>query len=201
MSEDFKQTWWDKYLATRFNDFESWVGDSTATSKAFFRSYVIGMEFKSLLDVGCGNATEYFAYQKEYPGLYYLGVDSSEFLFNRNGLLGIPMMKASGEDIPLPDNSFDVVFSRHVLEHQPSFKPVLSEMIRIARDEAIHVFFIIPKDTEIIDYNQEENLYHNTFSKPDIEAYLKENESVESFIWTPIIEGETGLIIKKKAQL
>ena len=127
-----------------------------------------------------------------------MGVDSSEFLFKRNGLLGIPMMKASGEDIPLPDNSFDVVFSRHVLEHQPSFKPVLSEMIRIARDEAIHVFFIIPQDTEIIDYNQEENLYHNTFSKPDIETYLKEHESVESFIWTPIIEGETGLIIKKK---
>lgn len=196
---NFRQTWWDDNLKEKYKEFESWVGDSTAVTKAFFRGYVKSMGYKTLLDVGCGNATEYFAYDKEYPELYYLGVDSSKYLYDRNKALGVPMVQAMADNIPFAHNEFEVVFSRHVLEHQPNFRPVLSEMIRLAKIEAIHVFFIPPGEEEIISYQELENLYHNTFKKEDIENFLKEREDVESFSWLQITETETALSIMKKA--
>jgi len=195
----FKQTWWDNNLNKRFSEFESWVGSSNAYSKEFFRGYIKGMEYKSLIDLGCGNATEFFAYKEEYPSLRYLGVDSSRILFDKNTELGVPMLWAEGENIPLKDNHSEIVFSRHVLEHQPDFRPLLSEMVRLAEKEAIHVFFIIPREEEIIHYDDKENLYHNTFKKEDIEVFLRSKKDVESFSWLDVCEGEQALIIIKKA--
>jgi hypothetical protein len=71
-------------------------------------------------------------------------------------------------------------------------------MIRLASKEAINVFFMVPGEEEIIHYDEVENLYHNTFSRHDIQAFLEEREDVESYIWTFIVEGEIGLIINKK---
>jgi len=197
--KQFKQTWWDENLGNKFNEFESWIGPSTEASKVYFRQYIKDKGYKTLIDLGCGTATEYFAYSAEYPELSYLGIDSSTILYNRNTELGVPMLLVGSYPTPLVDNHSDVVFSRHVLEHQPSFELLLSEMIRLASKEAIHVFFIAPKDREVIYYNPEENLYHNTFNKGEIESFLIENKDVESFSWIPINTGEIALSVIKKA--
>jgi len=196
---NFKQTWWDNNLPTRYDEFAGWVGAKNAPTKEYFRWYVYNKKYKSLIDLGCGNATEYFAYKEEYPELSYLGVDSSKILYNRNVELGVPMLWVETSLIPLPDGHSEVVFSRHVLEHQPSFQLLLSEMIRLASKEAIHVFFITPGDTEIIHYDEAQNLYHNTFSKKAIEAAITIRKDVESFEWIPLTETETALSIIKKA--
>lgn len=195
---EFVQDWWDKNLDTRYEEFASWVGDSNSISKKMFREYIKDKEYTSMIDLGCGNATEYFAYKKEYPAMKYLGIDSSKFLFNKNVSLGVPMMHVAGDKIPLWRNYVDVVYSRHVLEHQPSFKPLLSEMIRLALKEVINVFFITPKEREIIHYSEEDNLYHNTFCRDEIEDYLRNHEDVETFTWIPISFTEIALSIIKK---
>lgn len=195
---EFIQTWWDQNLGERFPEFASWVGNSDVLSKKMFRDYVKDKGYTSLLDLGCGNATEFFAYKEEYPELKYIGVDSSVFLFKRNKELGVPMLLIKNDKVPLLRNYIDVVFSRHVLEHQPSFRPLLSEMIRLACKEVINVFFIAPKDVEIIHYNEEDNLYHNTFCRDEIEDYLRNHPEVETFTWIPITFTEIGLSIIKK---
>jgi ubiquinone/menaquinone biosynthesis C-methylase UbiE len=193
---EFKQTWWDNHLPTRFEEFISWVGPSNNISKVFFRNYVKNKQYKSLIDLGCGNATEFFAYQKEYPELSYLGIDSSVFLYNTNTSLGVNMWNSPAENTGLLDNHSEVVFSRHLLEHQPQFQPVLKEMIRLASKEAIHVFFIPPKDNpEHIGYDSSQNLYHNRYNKNDIETFVKGNEKIQSFKWIKISEEECALSI------
>jgi ubiquinone/menaquinone biosynthesis C-methylase UbiE len=195
MSE-FKQSWWDKNLEKKYDIFATWVGDSNAPSKKYFRKYVKDHEYKSLIDLGCGNATEYFAYKEEYPELKYIGVDSSEFLNNRNSALGVSMILASAENVPLESGCVDVVFCRHVLEHQPSFEPVLAEMIRLAKHEAIHVFFIAPDERDThIGYSASENLYHNRYNINDIENFLKILNL--EFKWIDISNIEKALVIKK----
>jgi ubiquinone/menaquinone biosynthesis C-methylase UbiE len=196
---DFKQTWWDENLAKRFDEFESWVGPSGAMSKAFFRIYVKDKGYTSLIDLGCGPASEFFGYEEEYPELKYLGVDSSKFLYLRNTSMGIPMLLSEAHTVPLPDNDSDVVFCRHVLEHQPTFKPVLQEMIRLASKEAIHVFFLIPGHGEIINYDPPQNLFHNVYDKKEIEDFLKKHKDVDSFSWIPLTKTEEALSIIKKA--
>jgi ubiquinone/menaquinone biosynthesis C-methylase UbiE len=195
--EDFKQTWWDENLETRFEEFESWVGGSDSTSKVFFRNYIKNKGYKSLIDIGCGNSTEYFAYKREYPEIEYIGVDSSEFLYNRNTSLGINMILAPGENTGLPDSHSAVVFSRHVLEHQPDFRPILNEMIRIADMEAIHVFFIIPGEApEHIGYDPSQNLYHNRYNKSDIDDFISGIKKISSHEWIQISELEVALSIR-----
>jgi len=196
--EKFKQTWWDENLDKQFGSFEIWVGDKTAPSKAYFRNYVKERGYTSLIDMGCGNATEYFAYREEYPDLSYIGVDSSEFLYKKNTEAGVPMMWAVAEHVPMIDGYAEVVFARHILEHQPDFEPVLSEILRLASKEAIVVFFIPPLEEKQIIYNPDMNLYHNVYSKGEIEKYLMSRRDVADFSWIPITSTEIALSVIKK---
>lgn len=190
----FKQTWWDTNLNNRMQEFESWIGDSNSQSKVYLRNHIKEKGYLSVLDLGCGTATEFFALQKELPNVKYIGVDSSNILYDRNTKLGVNMVCAPAEDTKLPDKHVDCVFSRHVLEHQPDFKPILEEMIRLAAKEAIHIFFIPPSDTPThIGYDSNENLYHNRYNKKEIEDFLTSKEL--SYNWVDINKNETSLQI------
>lgn len=192
----FKQTWWDNNLPNRIEEFNTWVGDKTAQSKVVSRKYIKDKEYKTLIDLGCGNATEYFAYKEEYPELEYLGIDSSEVLYIKNTKQGVPMLLAPAEDTGLTNNHSEIIFARHILEHQPSFQPVLSEMIRLASKEAMHIFFISPGiNDEHIGYDSNENLYHNRYNRLDIETFLSFISKVKSFEWIKINDSETMLSI------
>jgi ubiquinone/menaquinone biosynthesis C-methylase UbiE len=195
----FKQTWWDNNLPKRFEEFNSWIGDASAESKVFFRNFIIKNEYKSLIDIGCGTATEYFAYQKEYTILDYLGIESSTILYKKNLEEGVPMLLASAENSKLCDNYSEVVFSRHVLEHQPDFQTILGEMIRLASKVAIHVFFIIPGENhEHIGFDSNENLYHNRYNKETINEFINSFNKVNDVSWEKINDSEVGLIIRMK---
>lgn len=191
-----EQTWWDKEIKDQFLEFKSWVGDKNAPSKVWCRGFVKNHELKTLVDVGCGNATEFFAYKEEYPELEYLGVDSSNFLYEFNLSKGVPMIHSDADNTPLPDSSYDVAFSRHVLEHQKDPYPILDELVRVADKVAIHIFFIPPGEEEIINYDEKQNLYHNTFRKEDLEKHLNSKEKVEKTEWiTFFTQNEQALII------
>ena len=112
--ENFKQTWWDNNLPNRFNEFNSWIGDKNAQSKVFCRKIIKEKKYKTLVDLGCGTATEYLAYKEEYPELEYLGVDSCKTLHDANVKLGVPMLLSDIMNTNLGENSFEVAFSRHV---------------------------------------------------------------------------------------
>jgi ubiquinone/menaquinone biosynthesis C-methylase UbiE len=95
------------------------------------------------------------------------------------------------------DNLFDVVFSRHIVEHQPACEPLLLETIRLAKHEVIHVFFKKPTPTtaHIINYDASLNLYHNTYSRFLIEYLLSNHSKVKNFRWNDISEDECVLHI------
>ena len=194
MEKTLKQTWWDKDIRSRFDEFKSWVGTSEAYSKKYARKRIIKAGYKSIVDVGCGNATEYFAYKKEAPEIDYLGVDGSEFLYEHNLKAGVPMRCAEAHDTRLPVSSYDVAFYRKVLDHQSDFRPVLDELTRIGSKEAWHIFFIIPRDKEIINYDEKQNLYHNTYNRNEVMEYALANPKVLKARWELITEIEEVLI-------
>jgi uncharacterized protein YihD (DUF1040 family) len=100
-----------------------------------------------------------------------------------------------GSKTGLDDNSYELSYSRHVFEHLPTYDDILNEMIRVASKYVVHIFFIKPAETEKISYWEEENLYHNRYSKNDIENYLSKNSKVKSFEWLDINESENALVI------
>lgn len=194
MTERFAQTWWDKNLGQKFNEFKSWIGDSTAESKVFVRKYVAEQGFKSIVDFGCGPATEYFGYKNDNYDIQYMGVDSSWVLYSHITSQGVPALHSPVEEVAIPDSSFEVAFSRHVLEHLPTFRECLGEMIRVGQKEVINVFFIEPtEEAQKIDFYEPDQLFHNRYNLKDIEDFCNENPKVKSLRWVRINTKEVML--------
>lgn len=195
--KNFKQTWWDLNLQSKMETFKSWIGDYNAESKVFIREYVKNNNYSSLADFGCGVATEFFGYKNDNYNIKYLGIDSSVILNKKNIELNVPMLLSDVNKTELNDNEYEVSFSRHVLEHQPTYKDSLTEMIRVASKEVIHVFFIKP-EKELINYDLDLNLYHNTYDKSEIEKFCLDNKKVKNIKWIDINNKECSLHIKLK---
>lgn len=198
MTKIAKQTWWDKEIKNQFEDFKSWVGGPQAYSKKNMRNYILKKKYKSIIDIGCGMCDDYFVYKQLDSDIEWLGVDSSKFLINARDP-AIPVLNREAHDTNFDDNQFEVAYARHVLEHQKSYKPILTEMVRIAEKMVIHIFFIPPRDKEIINWQKETNLYHNTFTRKEIEEFLYAIDKVESVSWVNVAtEIEEGLVVTLK---
>ena len=88
---------------------------------------------KNVLDVGCGNG--YFLNQLQSRGLSLHGTDivdkakSKSFTYTQAGV----------EQLPFPDQSFDVVTCSHVLEHIIDLPRAVAELRRVARRQLMVV--------------------------------------------------------------
>jgi ubiquinone/menaquinone biosynthesis C-methylase UbiE len=198
MTTIFKQTWWDNNLnnTQKFNEYLGWLGDKESDSRVFILDNIKELEIKSIADFGCGPCVDYFSLKEDGYEFDYLGIDSCLHLKEYNESRGVPFLNSAVEKTNIEDNSYELSYSRHLLEHLPTYKDALSEMIRVASKYVAHIFFIKPTDEEKINYWEEENLYHNHYTKSSIENYLKKNKKVESFKWLEINQNETALIIE-----
>lgn len=196
MAEDFKQTWWDENLGTLMKDFLGWVGDHHAMSKKFVRNYVESRGYRSIVDIGCGPATEFTGYKEDRYRISWVGVDSSSILHKRAVDNKVPVLLGEVNNLPLPDKSRDVAFSRHVLEHLPNFKDALREHIRVASKEVIVVFFMPPTDATVeYNYTPSANLHHNRYCKKDIEEFCRLSKRVKSVRWQSLPPHESVMFI------
>ena len=196
-TEIFEQTWWENNLndEQRFNDYLGWLGDENSNSRIFIKDNIKDLQIKSIADFGCGPCVDYVSLKNDEYEFDYMGVDSCSHLKEYNESRGIPFTCAPVEKTGLDANSYELSYSRHLFEHLPSYKDGLKEMIRVASKYVVHIFFIKPSDDEEINYWDEENLYHNKYSKKDIETYLKRNKKVQSFEWIDINDKENALVI------
>lgn len=191
-------SWWNNNINNRMDDFKSWVGSHDKESKKNIRQHVIKKKYKSILDCGCGLASEYYGYKSDNFDISYTGLDSCDKFVEINNENGINVIKCELEsNFNLDDNSFDCVFCKDVLEHLSDYKITLSEMIRVAKKEVIIGWFITPNDNETkINYWQEEDLYHNEYNKQELENFIISNSKVSKIEWKFINEKESNLHIK-----
>lgn len=98
-----------------------------------------------ILEVGCGTAN--FA-DKLSEKIFYTGADISDYaledaerrLAEKNSR---SFVKADADKLPFKDEEFDAVLSKFSLEHFPSPKEALSEMIRVLKPGG-HLIIIAP---------------------------------------------------------
>lgn len=197
MTTLFKQTWWDNNLSNsqKFGEYIGWLGNESADSRVFIRENIKDLEIKSFADFGCGPCVEYTALSNEGYEFDYLGIDSCVHLKEINESKGIPFLNSPVEKTGLKDSSYELSYSRHVLEHLPTFKDALSEMIRVASKYVVHIFFVKPGNEDKENYWKEENLFHNNYSISSIESFLNKNKKVKSFEWIDINKDENAIII------
>lgn len=193
-------SWWQKNLQTRMTDFSSWIGDFNKNDKIYCRKYVATQGYKSLIDCGCGLATEFFGYKNDNYDINYTGLDSCQFLIERNKEQNITMIEAELESpLSILDSSYECVYCREVLEHLSYYENAIKEFIRIGQKEIIISWFIKPDSKEDeINYWDIEDLFHNKYNIEKLEKFILDNPKVDSLFWKQVSEKENILHIKLK---
>jgi ubiquinone/menaquinone biosynthesis C-methylase UbiE len=197
------QTWWNENAEKRLGEFKEWVGDANAPSKRYMALYLKEQKddpYYTLADAGCGNGTFYDTLYNERVNIHYTGIDSCQYFIDMNKNRGIPMIDADIRNTGLSDRKFDIVFSRHTFEHQNHVNDIMLELIRISKREMCHIFFIKPSDTDtdIINWDANTNLYHNTYSRSMIEKTLSTHSRVLHWKWVNLNEQECALHVYLK---
>lgn len=87
-----------------------------------------------ILDAGCGNGRYAALVKQNCPTAEVHAVDISEEML-KSVPKGIFTQKASIQDLPYHDHSFDLVYCVEALEHVPNPQAAIKEMIRVLRPE------------------------------------------------------------------
>lgn len=188
--------WWDQCLETSvsYQTFADWLGTVDAPSRVAMRQHVAKRGYTSILDVPCGLCIDFYGLQNEASPIAYYGVDYSHKLIQLAHNKNIRAQHGSIEQIPHADNSKAIVYCRHILEHLPGYEQAVTEAVRVAQQEVLIVFFIIPHedDSDVIDYSvlNGHGLYHNRYSKEKFEQFVYRLSKVQSLEWQHINDNE-----------
>lgn len=194
-----------KYKTPTIDEFsQEWMGTIDDPDRKFVREHIL--KFNTVLDVGCGGAPEYYGLKKINENIEYTGLDITPELVALNKKKNINCFVGSANSIPFNDSSFDVVHSRHVIEHMKDFKQPMLEFLRVARKCVLISFFLgpdlrlktdwIPKKSKISCDNKgtKGEIYHNRYSRYEIKKLLKRNKKVQSFKYIELTDHSTYLL-------
>lgn len=134
---------WPSYYERRYQEFLTLV-DLLPQKK-----------YAKILEIGCGIgyysaflaqiADEVIATDLEVtnPKTNSPGLQITRDFLSKLNISNVTVMHASAVDLPFNDNTFDLVFSSHVLEHVPDIKKALSEIYRVLKPGGIN-FCVVP---------------------------------------------------------
>jgi len=95
---------------------------------------------EKIFEAGCGNGQVLLKLRRNSHFGDLVGIDINQNIFDtaynaqiRENLLPIKFIVGSADDLPFPDNSFDVVLAFFMLYHMPDINKTLSEWKRILK--------------------------------------------------------------------
>jgi SAM-dependent methyltransferase len=93
----------------------------------------VNKPIEDILVVGCGTGHEAGILARGFEA-NTTGIDiGEEFAFDHSGSAPAKLMIMDARELSFPENSFDLVYSFHSLEHIPGPKKALEEMARVLR--------------------------------------------------------------------
>lgn len=164
-------TYWDKHIEEYCKYFSNqWE----RTSRQFIRKVVSSGQFKDILEVGFGTADVPLYLEKEGITMPYTGLEVAKGFLDMAKVRYPQHIFVQGtvEKMPFADNSFDIVYGRHILEHLPYYEDGLAEMRRVARKKVIHVFFRLTSDEDDIAWKVA-GYYNNYYGLPKLKKFLE----------------------------
>lgn len=116
---------------------------------------------KIILDAGCGSGYSGMIFWGEHlKDNFYLGVDISDAIevakerFREAGLPG-DFLKVSVLDLPVPDNSIDIIFSEGVLHHTDSSERAIKYLSTKLKKDGLFMFYVYVKKAPIREYTDD----------------------------------------------
>ena len=103
-----------------------------------------GPHVRRILDIGCGDGENLLRFTAS--GAYRVGLEVSFPRLREAREHGLDVLQGSGDKLPFPDHSFDMIYIAHVLHHIAAFGTVLAEMRRVLAPGG--VIFIVETVTD-----------------------------------------------------
>lgn len=171
--------WWEKNLndVYKWNEFASWLSLSDRSSRVFLYNFCEEekINISSVLEIGPGSFIDYDTYFNKQKTIDYSCVDITTNIVEKAIQKGITSKLGTIKNIPFKDKFFDLVYTRHVLEHIDYYKEAIFELIRVSDKYIICIFFHLNEtsDDDSIIIEEQTKLYHNRYSKNKINIFLK----------------------------
>jgi len=127
------------YYANTAADYERWHvrdHDQNFVALRYISSLIHLLGATSILDVGSGSGRAVRFLMREHPELKIAGIEPVDALRAVAEERGVPpgvIIGGSGQSLPYPDQSFDIVCELSVLHHVKKPEAVVREMMRVAR--------------------------------------------------------------------
>lgn len=91
-----------------------------------------------ILEFGCGNGFQ-IPYLKKLGKVFATDIYSSDEMAREDDFA---FCESDINDLPFLNNTFDIIFSNHVVEHLPEPQKAFTELSRVAKEECIFVFSV-----------------------------------------------------------
>lgn len=171
------ERWWEDH-ADPDGLFRTWLEESDPTSRAAVVQMVHQMGARSVLEAGPGLFHDYQTYWLADPLVSYRAVELTPKLVQYGRDLFAEVVQGSILDIPLEDDTVDVAYTRHVLEHLAphEWARALRELVRVSRMAAIVVFFRTKAEGDhewVRDTTAAPGTFCNCLSRAEITAFVE----------------------------
>ena len=90
-----------------------------------------------LLDIGCGMGNYLDDFKQLGYDVYGIDIDKNNIKLCKEKKLNVKICDMETEKLPFPNNFFDFVFSKHVIEHIDNTENFLSEIKRVLKPNGI----------------------------------------------------------------
>jgi len=137
----------------------------------------------TVADVACGTCVNWETFKNMGVQCRYTGIDRCQKLLSHavhlypNDSLNVQLGYV--QDTGMPDDHYDVVIMRHILEHlEEGYESAIREGLRIASKELIVVFFLDPSELSEDDVHESEpddngcTYFWNTYSWPKFTDFV-----------------------------
>jgi SAM-dependent methyltransferase len=138
-----------------------------------------GMRF---LDNGCGRGE--FLHAFGYIGMEVHGTDVSSYCKDAK------IVDLNKDSLPYPDNYFDVVFSKSVIEHISNTEHYINEMKRVLKVGGVLLLLVPDWETQYLIFYQDPTHIH-PYTRQSVDRLLRmcefDNVNTEKFVQLPSV--------------
>lgn len=189
--------WWENNLnlSSMKHQFSSWLEQSDVDSRKTIFDFIKDSNTHTVLECGPGTFIDYNLFFSKNLDVTYSAIDITPKIVEQGIALGLDIELSSIANINKSNSSYELVYCRHVLEHQDYFSKALDEMLRVSNKYVAVAFWLLSDHNTVINYDSFNKLYHNSYSKQDIESHLKQ----QGFLYQWIsCSNDKVLIVNKK---
>jgi SAM-dependent methyltransferase len=135
LSQRFKVPEFNKHYEGEYSDrMVIWRRIAARDKASNLQTLLRNRQITNVLEVGCGTGAVLAAVRDAGIGSSHIGVDIADPSLHRDERANnLDLKQYDGETLPYPDQSFELVFASHVVEHVPHPRRFLEELARVSR--------------------------------------------------------------------